>query len=76
MFRSEECEADFTRGNQSDSELQEDLCSEESGGLLGNNDAEFGQHEDDDDSLNKSPEGTADSTVLVKRTESPGETQA
>lgn len=58
VFRSEECEADFTRGNQSDNELQEDLCSEESGALLGNNDAEFGQHEDDDDdSLNKSPEG-------------------
>ncbi|XP_016305230.1 NK1 transcription factor-related protein 2-like [Sinocyclocheilus anshuiensis] len=56
VFRSDECEADFTRGNQSDSELQEDLCSEESSALLGNNDAEYGQHEDDD-SLNKSPEG-------------------
>ncbi|XP_059372791.1 NK1 transcription factor-related protein 1 isoform X3 [Carassius carassius] len=56
VFRSDECEADFTRGNQSDIELQEDLCSEESSALLGNNDAEFGQHEDDD-SLNKSPEG-------------------
>ncbi|KAI7801330.1 NK1 transcription factor-related protein 1 [Triplophysa rosa] len=56
VYRSDECENDFTRGNQSDSELQDDLCSEESGALTGNNDAEFGQHEDDD-SMNKSPEG-------------------
>ncbi|XP_056328538.1 NK1 transcription factor-related protein 1 [Danio aesculapii] len=56
VFRSDECESDFTRGNQSDSELQEDLCSEESSALTGNNEAEFGQHEDDD-SLSKSPDG-------------------
>lgn len=56
MYRSDECENDFTHGNQSDSELQDDLCSEESGAMTGNNDAEFGQHEDDD-SMNKSPEG-------------------
>nr|XP_055033683.1 NK1 transcription factor-related protein 1 [Misgurnus anguillicaudatus] len=55
VFRSDECEDDFSRGNQSDSELQDDLCSEESGALTGHNDAEFG-HEDED-SINKSPEG-------------------
>lgn len=58
VFRSDECEADFTRGNQSDGELQEDLCSEETG----NNDAEFGQHEDDD-SMSKSPDQTQQSST-------------
>ncbi|XP_051505485.1 NK1 transcription factor-related protein 1 [Myxocyprinus asiaticus] len=56
VFRSDECENDFSRGNQSDCDLQDDLCSEESSAMTGNNDAEFGQHEDDDP-LNKSPDG-------------------
>ncbi|XP_067312506.1 NK1 transcription factor-related protein 1 [Pseudorasbora parva] len=59
VFRSDECEADFTRGTESDGEL----CSEESSALTGNNDAEFGQHEEDDDPINKSPEQTQQSSA-------------
>ncbi|KAB5571065.1 hypothetical protein PHYPO_G00220630 [Pangasianodon hypophthalmus] len=52
VFRSSECEADFTRGNHTDSELQDDLCSEESSGALtGNADGE------DEDPVLKSPSG-------------------
>lgn len=50
MFRSAECENDFARGNHTDSELQDDLCSEESSGALtGNPDGE------DEDPAMKSP---------------------
>lgn len=41
VFRSSECESDFPRGNPTDSELHDDLCSEESSGALtGNADGE------------------------------------
>ncbi|XP_062857007.1 NK1 transcription factor-related protein 1 [Trichomycterus rosablanca] len=55
VFRASDCENDYSRGNQTDSELQDDLCSEESSGALtGNTDAEFGTHDDEEREM-KSP---------------------
>ncbi|XP_030622737.1 NK1 transcription factor-related protein 1 [Chanos chanos] len=62
VYRSDECENDFSRGNHTDSEMQDELCSEESSSALtGNADGEFGQHEDDD-SINKSPSPSGQQT--------------
>ncbi|XP_029627371.1 NK1 transcription factor-related protein 2 [Salmo trutta] len=54
-YRSDECENDFKRGSHSDSEMQDDVCSEESSSALtGNAEGELGHH-DDDDQAGKSP---------------------
>ncbi|KAK1804172.1 hypothetical protein P4O66_020212 [Electrophorus voltai] len=54
VFRSAD-ENDFSRGNHTDNEIQDDLCSEESSSALtGNADVEFGQNEDDE-SIMKCP---------------------
>ncbi|XP_019901422.2 NK1 transcription factor related 2-like,b [Esox lucius] len=55
VYRSDECENDFNRGTHSDSEMQDDICSDESSSALtGNAEGELAQHDDDDQAC-KSP---------------------
>uniref|UniRef100_A0AAZ3R4U3 Homeobox domain-containing protein n=1 Tax=Oncorhynchus tshawytscha TaxID=74940 RepID=A0AAZ3R4U3_ONCTS len=55
VYRSDECENDFNRDSHSDSEMQDDLFSEESSsGLTENTQGELG-HREDDDKESKSP---------------------
>nr|XP_029518541.1 NK1 transcription factor-related protein 1-like [Oncorhynchus nerka] len=55
VYRSDECEHDFNRDSHSDSEMQDDLFSEESSsGLTENTQGELG-HREDDDKESKSP---------------------
>lgn len=62
VFRSDECENDFNRGSHTDSEMQDELCSEESSSALnGNGEGELGHHEDDDPG-SKSPSSDSQQT--------------
>ncbi|XP_064198134.1 NK1 transcription factor-related protein 1 [Anguilla rostrata] len=48
VYKSDECENDFSRSTHTDSEIQDELCSEESSGtLVGNVDTELGHHDEE-----------------------------
>ncbi|XP_041929481.1 NK1 transcription factor-related protein 1 [Alosa pseudoharengus] len=55
VYRSDDCEHDFIQGNHTDSEMQDELCSEESSSaLMSNADGGLDPHEEDN-ATEKSP---------------------
>ncbi|XP_036406605.1 NK1 transcription factor related 2-like,b [Megalops cyprinoides] len=59
VYKSDECENDFSRSTHTDSEIQDELCSEESSSALGGNgDPELGHHEEDDPVTRSSSPGS------------------